>query len=217
MSGQSTGERVPGKKYPQVVEAAAVGDPTNRIARNLKPSWPTVRAIIQRESRDIAERKQELLDQSLRIARRAANRIEDTIDEANLSQANFVYGTATDKTGQLSGDPSLIIRHEHAHLHAHQHRFQTITADNFEQLLAQLPEGDESQSSDSTSLDLSLLPDEQQQGTTQEAQSNATVAVPAQEQELAQDSSGMHSHSQPDSSKKAAAFAARLRADEKKN
>src|SRR5207249_12292299 len=32
---------------------------------------------------------------------------------------------------------------------------------------------------------------------------NATVAVPAQEQELAQDSSGMHSHSQPDRSKKA--------------
>src|SRR5207249_10389391 len=32
---------------------------------------------------------------------------------------------------------------------------------------------------------------------------NATVAVPAQEQELAQDSSGLHSHSQPDRSKKA--------------
>src|SRR5216117_3810209 len=47
MAGQSTGERVPGKKYRQVVEAAAVGDPTNRIARNLKLSWPTVRAIIQ--------------------------------------------------------------------------------------------------------------------------------------------------------------------------
>jgi hypothetical protein len=67
MSGQSTGERVPGKKYRQVVEAAAVGDPTNRIARNLKPSWPTVRAIIQRESRDIAERKQELLDPSISL------------------------------------------------------------------------------------------------------------------------------------------------------
>jgi len=211
MAGQSTGERVPGKKYRQVVEAAAVGDPTNRIARNLKLSWPTVRAIIQRESRDIAERKQELLDQSLRIARRAANRIEDTIDEANLSQANFVYGTATDKIGQLSGDPALIIRHEHAH----EHHFQAITPENIEEFLAQLPEDHESQSTLSTPLDLSSLPEEQQHA--QEAQSNATVAVPAQEQELAQDSSGMHSHSQPDSSKKAAAFAARLRADEEKN
>ena len=211
MAGQSTGERVPGKKYRQVVEAAAVGDPTNRIARNLKLSWPTVRAIIQRESRDIAERKQELLDQSLRIARRAANRIEDTIDEANLSQANFVYGTATDKIGQLSGDPALIIRHEHAH----EHHFQAITPENIEEFLAQLPEDHESQSTLSTPLDLSSLPEEQQHA--QEAQSNATVAVPAQEQELAQDSSGMHSHSQPDSSKKAAAFAARLCADEEKN
>src|SRR5260370_10313573 len=129
MAGQSTGERVAGKKYREVVEAAGVGDPTNRIARNLKLSWPTVRAIIQRESRDIAERKQELLDQSLRIARRAANRIEDTIDEANLSQANFVYGTATDKIGQLSADPALIIRHEHQYLHAHKHQFQLLTPD----------------------------------------------------------------------------------------
>ncbi len=140
MAGQSTGERVPGKKYRQVVEAAAVGDPINRIARNLKLSWPTVRAIIQRESRDIADRKQELLDQSLRIARRAANRIEDTIDEANLSQANFVYGTATDKIGQLSGDPALIIRHEHLHAHAHQHRFEPITADNYLAIIDALPD-----------------------------------------------------------------------------
>src|SRR6266852_5792036 len=142
MSGQSTGERVPGKKYRQVVEAAAVGDPINRIARNLQLSWPTVRAIIQRESRDIAERKQELLDQSLRIARRAADRIEDQLDDANLSQANFVYGTATDKIGQLSGDPALIIRHEHAHLHAHKHHFQAITEENFRELIAQLPDDD---------------------------------------------------------------------------
>ena len=164
MAGQSTGERVPGKKYRQVVEAAAVGDPTNRIARNLKLSWPTVRAIIQRESRDIAERKQELLDQSLRIARRAANRIEDTIDEANLSQANFVYGTATDKIGQLSGDPSLIIRHEHAHLHAH--HFQAITAENWREILAQLPDEDSaSQSTLASPIVLSLSPREQQENT----------------------------------------------------
>ena len=140
MAGQSTGERVPGKKYRQVVEAAAVGDPTNRIARNLKLSWPTVRAIIQRESRDIADRKQELLDQSLRIARRAANRIEDTIDEANLSQANFIYGTATDKIGQLSGDPALIIRHEHLHAHAHEHRFTPITSENYLAIIDALPD-----------------------------------------------------------------------------
>src|SRR6266851_2835482 len=164
MAGQSTGERVPGKKYRQVVEAAAVGDPINRIARNLKLSWPTVRAIIQRESRDIAERKQELLDQSLRIARRAADRIEDQLDEANLSQANFVYGTATDKIGQLSGDPALIIRHEHQHLHAHQHHFQPITRETWDAILDALPD-DDPPSSLTTPIVPSLSPPEQQDNT----------------------------------------------------
>src|SRR5713101_5026902 len=185
MSGQSTGERVPGKKYPQVVEAAAVGDPTNRIARNLKPSWPTVRAIIQRESRDIAERKQELLDQSLRIARRAANRIEDTIDEANLSQANFVYGTATDKIGQLSGDPALIIRHEHQHLHAHQHHFQPITRETWDAILDALPdalpaspEQGASQSTPATPID-SSFPQINKTTDNQDTEANGVVAADA--------------------------------------
>src|SRR6266852_2280126 len=202
MAGQSTGERVPGKKYRQVVEAAAVGDPTNRIARNLKLSWPTVRAIIQRESRDIADRKQELLDQSLRIARRAANRIEDTLDTANLSQANFVYGTATDKIGQLSGDPALIIRHEHAHLHAH--LFQPITADNYLEILDRL-DGLAAQSTLASPSAPSLSPQEQHQTLAPQQAQGATEHAPAHLPLAATGAPGIHSHGQPDGSKKAPA------------
>ncbi len=192
MAGQSTGERVPGKKYRQVVEAAAVGDPINRIARNLQLSWPTVRAIIQRESRDIAERKQELLVQSLRIARRAANRIEEQLDEANLSQANFVYGTATDKIGQLSGDPALIIHHEHQHLHAHAHHFQAFTRDNIKEILDALPVSSLTTPIDSSSSQI------------QETINNSEdiPAKPVAAAALPLDAAGMHSHSQTDTTKK---------------
>src|SRR5438105_2540219 len=127
MAGKATGERIPGKKYRAIVEAAAIGDPINRIARKVGVTWRTADVIVKRESREIADRKQELLDQSLRIAKRAADRIEDQLDTANLSQANFIYGTSTDKIGQLSGDPAIIIQHEHQHLHAHEHHFQAIT------------------------------------------------------------------------------------------
>src|SRR5947207_8051593 len=176
MAGKATGERIPGRKYRQIVEAASRGDSINLISRNVKVTWHTVKAVVERESREIAERKQELLDQSLRIARCAANRIEDTIDEANLSQANFVYGTATDKIGQLSGDPALIIRHEHAHLHAHKHSFQPITRENWNQLLDQLPD-DDPPSTLSTPIVPSLSPPEQQDNT--DDANAAAAALPA--------------------------------------
>src|SRR5437667_8558246 len=140
MAGKATGERIPGKTYRAIVGAAAIGDPINRIARKVGVTWRTADAVIKRESREIADRKQELLDSSIRIAQRAANIIEDQLDTANLSQANFIYGTSTDKIGQLSGDPALIIRHEHAHLHAHAHHFQPITPETWDAILDALPD-----------------------------------------------------------------------------
>src|SRR5439155_17432779 len=141
MAGKATGERIPGKTYRAIVGAAAIGDPINRIARKVGVTWRTADAVVKRESREIAERKQELLDQSLRLAKRAADRIEDQLDDSNLNQANAIYGTAMDKIAILSSDPALIIRHEHQHLHAHQHHFQAITPENWEEILAQLPDG----------------------------------------------------------------------------
>ena len=69
--GKATGERIPGFKYQLIVEAAGREEPVARIARQVGVDRATATAIIQRESRTIQQRKQELLDQSLRIARRA--------------------------------------------------------------------------------------------------------------------------------------------------
>jgi len=158
MAGKATGERIPEKKYRAIVEAAAIGDSINRIARKVGVTWRTADAVVKRESREIAERKQELLDQSIRVAKRALDRVEDQLDDANLSQANFVYGTSTDKIALLSGDPALIIRHEHAHLHAHEHRFRATTRENWQQLLDALPSDAQNDSHPPQGIHSSTLP-----------------------------------------------------------
>ena len=179
MAGRATGERIPGKKYRAIVEAAAIGDPINRIARKVGVTWRTADAVVKLESREIAERKQELLDQSIRVAKRALDRVEDQLDDANLSQANFVYGTSTDKIALLSGDPALIIRHEQQHLHAHKHPFQAITRETWNQILDALPDGAEEDAPVALET-LQSLPE----GQDSHASPQATPA--------------MHSHSQPD-------------------
>ena len=103
--GKATGERIPGYKYQLIVEAAGREEPVARIARQVGVDRATATAIIQRESRTIQQRKQELLDQSLRIARRAANEIERKInDKATLNQLVPVYGCSIDKIAALSSD-----------------------------------------------------------------------------------------------------------------
>jgi len=71
----------------------------------------TVKAIEQREAVSIAARKQELLSKAMRIANKAADRIEDQIDGANITQATVAFGVTVDKINLLSGDPSIHIQH----------------------------------------------------------------------------------------------------------
>jgi uncharacterized protein YjcR len=52
------------------------------------------------------ERKAQLLTKSLRIADKAADRVEHTIDQAGCSQAAVVYGIATEKALLLGGEPT---------------------------------------------------------------------------------------------------------------
>jgi hypothetical protein len=47
----------------------------------------------------------------MRIAHKAADRIEDQIDSASISQATVTFGVATDKINLLSGDPNIHIQH----------------------------------------------------------------------------------------------------------
>jgi hypothetical protein len=116
--GKATGERIPGFKYQLIVEAAGREEPVARIARQVGVDRATATAIIQRESRTIQQRKQELLDQSLRIARRAANQIEAKInDKARLAELVPVYGVAVDKVNLLSAADPLAGVQQHLHLH----------------------------------------------------------------------------------------------------
>jgi hypothetical protein len=75
-----------------------------KICRRCRVTDDTVKAIEQREAVPIAARKQELLSKALRIADKAAARIEDKIDTANISQAGVIFGITTDKMLLLAGD-----------------------------------------------------------------------------------------------------------------
>ena len=74
------------------------------ICRRCHVTDDTVKAIEQREAVPIAARKQELMEQAARIAKRAYDRVEDQIDEAPLAQATVVAGVMTDKIVALSND-----------------------------------------------------------------------------------------------------------------
>ena len=70
----------------------------------LHVSEHTLKAIEKAESLSIAERKQRLLDKALRITSKAADRVEDQIDGANITQATVAFGVATEKIMLLLGE-----------------------------------------------------------------------------------------------------------------
>jgi hypothetical protein len=115
--GRFTGERVKGLRpetYRRVMELLAEPReqvPYDHIAPSLRVSEHTVTAIEKAESASIAERKQRLLAKALRIAHKAADRIEDQIDGANITQATVAFGVATEKAQLLSGDMTARIEH----------------------------------------------------------------------------------------------------------
>jgi len=74
-----------------------------------------LKAIEKAESAPIAERKQALLGKAMRIANKAADRIEDQIDGANITQATVAFGVTVDKINLLSGDPTIHIQHSIEH------------------------------------------------------------------------------------------------------
>jgi hypothetical protein len=71
----------------------------------------TLKAIEKAESAPIAERKQALLTKAMRIANKAADRVEDQIDSANITQATVAFGVTVDKINLLSGDSTIHVQH----------------------------------------------------------------------------------------------------------
>ena len=110
--GRFTGERLKVLRpevYRRVVDLLAEPReqvPLDHICRLLHVSEHTVKAIEKSQSIPIAERKQRLLAKALRIADKAADRIEDTIDQAGCSQAAVVFGISTEKALLLAGEPT---------------------------------------------------------------------------------------------------------------
>ena len=187
------------------------------ICRQCHVTDDTVKAVEQREAVPIATRKQALMEQAARIAKLAADRVEEQIDSATLPQAVVTMGVMTDKVLALSADPALIIRHEHQYLHAHKHHFQAITRDNIEHILAQLP-GNDPPSTLATPIVPSMSPPEQQDNTDN---ANAAPTMPVDASNTAP---AMHSHSQTANGKKADTDAdepetpnSKKAADDKKN
>ena len=199
--GNYTGERLKmlrPETYRRVVRLLAEPRQSvsyREICRQCHLTDDTVKAIEQREAISIATRKQALMEQAARIARLAADRVEDQIDSATLPQAVVTMGVMTDKVLALSADPALIFRHEHAHLHAHKHQFQAITRENWQQILDQLP-GDDPPSSLTTPIVPSLSPPEQQDNT------DNAKAAPVMPVDASNTAPAMHSHSQTANSKK---------------
>ncbi len=77
------------------------------IARVCGVGGHTIKAIEGAEAATIQERKQLLLSQSLRVAQRALNRIEDGIDTAPVAVAIPAFGVAVEKALLLGGEPTL--------------------------------------------------------------------------------------------------------------
>jgi len=111
LRGNYTGERLKSLRpetYRQVVRLLA--EPREHVSireicRRCHVTDDTVKGIERREAVPIASRKQELMLQAARIAKLAADRVEDQIDTAPLPQAVVTFGVMTDKVQLLSQDP----------------------------------------------------------------------------------------------------------------
>ena len=78
--------------------------PYDHICRLLRVSEHTLKAIEKTESLSIAERKERLLAKAWRLANKAIDRVEDQIDDANITQATIAFGVSTEKILLLLGE-----------------------------------------------------------------------------------------------------------------
>jgi hypothetical protein len=119
--GNYTGERVKllrPETYRRVVRLLA--EPREHVSireicRQCHVTDDTVKAIEKNEAVPIAARKQTLMLQAARIAKLAADRVEDQIGTAPLQQSVVTFGVMTDKIIALSSDNTQAIQHLHLH------------------------------------------------------------------------------------------------------
>jgi len=122
----------------RIVNALAAGDSQRAIARHLRVSPNTVRAVAEEEWRQVDTRKDRIAAQSERNATRAAELIAQKLEREDvpLNVLVPVYGVSVDKALALRGDPQLRIAFDQPHQHIHAHIRDDLP---LSEILARLP------------------------------------------------------------------------------
>jgi hypothetical protein len=117
--GKYTGERIPVGKIQAIINALSLGEPVDRIARRLKTSKHTIIAVRERESHDIARRKELIRASAARLAANGFDKLNREMDAGNINGALLVpvTGMAIDKVIALSAQDPLSGVQQHLHLH----------------------------------------------------------------------------------------------------
>ena len=118
--GKYTGERIPGDKIQAIINSLSLGEPVDQIARRLKTSKHTIIAVRERDSHDIARRKELIRASAARLAANGFDKLNREMDAGNINGALLVpvTGMATDKVIALStADLSLSSYQQNLHLH----------------------------------------------------------------------------------------------------
>jgi hypothetical protein len=136
--GKYTGERISARKIQAIINALSLGEPVDQIARRLKTSKHTIIAVRERESHDIARRKELIRASAARLAANGFDKLNHEMDAGNINGALLVpvTGMAIDKVIALSSNDPLSGVQQHLHLHLQPN---DVTS-NFNNLLRSLEE-----------------------------------------------------------------------------
>ena len=118
--GSYTGERLSVRKAQAIINALARGEPITLIAKRLRTSHETVRAMRDREYAEISRRKQLIAASAARLAANGFDRLNAEMDAGNIKGALLVpvTGMATDKLIALTADaPVTFQQYTHQHVH----------------------------------------------------------------------------------------------------
>jgi len=122
----------------RIVNALAAGDSQRAIARHLRVSPNTVRAVAEEEWRQVDARKDRIAGQAERAATKAFDLLNQKLDsdgdKITVNQLVPIAGVSVDKLLALRGDSQLRIAFDHTHQHIHAH----ITETSYQDLLAKL-------------------------------------------------------------------------------
>ena len=124
----------------RIVNALANGDSQRAIARHLKVSPLTVRAIAEQEWEQVEARKGRIAAQAERLATKALDLLNQKLDsdgdKITVNQLVPIAGVAVDKLLALRSDGQLRIAFDHQHQHIHAHIRDDLP---LSEILARLP------------------------------------------------------------------------------